>query len=464
MVDKVYGVQGMSLTPLRFTGASSYSADLQKILERTVAIASLPLTQLQNEATDNLEKKTVLAGLGSVLSGLERTLRDLSTIAHEKALSVSTSSSAQVTATYAGATSPATYVISEITSIASAASETSLAGYADSSTTPVSSTGTVKLIAGSEERTIVLDNSTNNLVGLRDAINDLNIGVTASILTTGTGPNPNYLSVTYNATGATTLALKDDPAGVNTDLLTASNQGSNASFKLNGILVDRESNQVNDVISGLTFTIRDTTAAGETVSLTLQTDRSKLSSALDSFASAYNAVAEQLALQIGPAAGLLSGDAIVIDAQRVLRELAAFQGNGGIGGLADLGLEFDPDGRLRFNSAAVGNLSDSQLTETFAFLNDSDGLGTLAGDLAQIADPASGLIAQQLAGFDRTDLRLSGQIAELEERISFIQQSAAEKLQFADALLAQLDAQQNLLTGSLKAVSLALFGKNKDDE
>jgi len=51
---------------------------------------------------------------------------------------------------------------------------------------------------------------------VRDAINNLGVGVTATVLTTGTGANPNYLSVTSNTAGATTLQLFDDPTGTNT--------------------------------------------------------------------------------------------------------------------------------------------------------------------------------------------------------------------------------------------------------
>ena len=46
--------------------------------------------------------------------------------------------------------------------------------------------------------------ATNNLVTLRDTINSLNAGVTASILTTSGG---NYLSISANSTGAATLHL-----------------------------------------------------------------------------------------------------------------------------------------------------------------------------------------------------------------------------------------------------------------
>ncbi|HBY64481.1 MAG TPA: hypothetical protein DEH78_32070, partial [Solibacterales bacterium] len=47
----------VSLTPLVFTGISSYSQDFQAIMERAVSIASIPLKSMQNEQTDVLQKK-----------------------------------------------------------------------------------------------------------------------------------------------------------------------------------------------------------------------------------------------------------------------------------------------------------------------------------------------------------------------------------------------------------------------
>ena len=452
----------MSLTPLKFTGVSSYSSDLQTVLDRAVSIASIPLKSLQNEAVDNLEKKTLLSSFETAVNSLGTSLRSLAATSKQQALAASSSNSSKVAVSYTGAEAPATYTISEITSVARAASETSAVGYANSASTPVSSTGSVKLMFGTKEYNITLAADKNNLLGLRDAINGLDAGVTASILTTGTGANPNYLSLTADSTGAKTLELRDDPSGANTNLLTSANQGADAVFKLNGVSVQKASNQINDVVSGLTFTIKGTTTGSETVDLSLTTDRSRLSTALSAFASDYNDLVDQVNAQVGPAAGKLSGDFIVSEVQNVLRKISAYEGSGSIQGLASLGLEFDIDGKITFKSETLNALSDEALADAFDFLgSETTGLGALSEDLDQLADPVSGLIQRQVEGYDRTDARLQNSIATLEERISATQASVAEKLQLADALLASLDTQQQILDGSLKAVSLSLFGKNE---
>src|SRR2546430_2505541 len=178
------GTSAVPFTPLTFTGISQYSSDLNTVLQRAVSIASLPLKRLQNDDADILSKKTALASLTASVGALGASIAALGSVAHSKAIEATSSDSSKVSVVYAGATSSATYTISDITSIAEAAAETSQSGYADSTATAVSSTGTVKLVIGAVERTIVLTPATNNLVGLRDAINNLGVGVSATVLTT----------------------------------------------------------------------------------------------------------------------------------------------------------------------------------------------------------------------------------------------------------------------------------------
>src|SRR5438552_2246789 len=225
----------MATTPATLNGISKYATDFQSILTRAVAIWRLPVTALLNSDADVLQKQTQLSTLGASVGDLGASLFALGTLAHSKALVATSSDSSTVSVQATGASAAASFTISNITSVASAASETSKSGYADASVTVVSSTGTLNLIVGATNYPIHLIPANNNLVALRDAINASGLGVTATVLTTGTGANPNYLSVTSNSTGAKTLQLIDDPTGINKNLLTSSNQGSDAVFQLNGV-------------------------------------------------------------------------------------------------------------------------------------------------------------------------------------------------------------------------------------
>jgi flagellar hook-associated protein 2 len=448
----------MSLTPLTFTGVSTFSNDLQTILSRATSIASLPIQALQNQRKDIVQQKLLVSNLNTAVAALASSVSNLGNIGQQKALVASSSDSTKVTATNVSSPGSAVYTISNITSVAKAAAETS-AGFADT-TSAVSSTGTVKLVAGSHEYTIDLTGK-NNLTGLRDAINNLGAGVTATVLTTGTGATPYYLSVTANNPGATTLQLIDDPGGAATNLLSANNQGADTVFKLNGVDVRKNTTLINDVVPGVTFHILGTTSGAESVTVTVGSSRSQLASALSDFVNAYNGVADQVNAQVGKNAGLLSGDFLVREVQDKLRGLASYAGSSGsIKGLADLGIEFDSSGVATVNQTTFDNLSDSQINDAFSFLGSSTtGFGGLVSGLTNISDSATGLAKIQLDNYDAANQRLSDQITTLTDRANEAQKSLAARLQAADALLAALQSQQSIVTAQINSLNYTLYGK-----
>jgi flagellar hook-associated protein 2 len=451
----------MGFAPLTFTGVSTYSADFQKILERTVAIASQPITQLQAEQAKIFQQQTLATGLQSAIAGLSTAVKDLGTLGTSKALGGTSSNTSKVSIGTVTANSPASYTISEITSVARAGSATT-AGFADGDTTAVSANGTVRLTFNGTEHTIELTPAENNLSGLRNKINALGAGVTASILTTGTGANPFYLSITSNTSGEKPIALVDDPAGAATNLLANSDPGANAVFKVNGVEVSKPSNLVNDVVSGVTFSILGTTSSSETVSLTLATNRSTLSNRLESFVNAYNAVLDATDAQIGEAAGLLTGDLLVREAKDALRAVTGYEGTGAIKSLAQLGIEFGNDGRAKFEAPVFGALSDAQVQDGFAFLGSaSTGFGGLTSRLGQLSDPVTGLIAIQTTKYQEADRRIASRVEDLTTRLMALQRTTAEKLQTVDAMLGSLESQATIVEASYKSLQLTLFGKNE---
>ena len=446
----------MSLSPLTFTGISQFSNDFQTILDRAVKIAQVPIQQLQNRDGDVIQKKTLLSGFSSGVSGLASAIEALSEVASKRALSASSSDSTVVAAVNAGADSTATYTINSITSIAKAASERSLTGYADSAATPVGSTGAFQLKVGADTYDFTLTN--NTLVGLRDKLNTLGAGITASILTTAGG---NYLSVAANTTGAQALELRDAPLGANTNLLTATNQGADLVFHLNGIQVQQSRNLVNSVVPGLAFTAL--TESANPVTLTLASDRSQLTAALQSFAQAYNTSRGQVNSQTGSSAGLLTGDSAVLQVGSTLRQISAQRlASGSVKSLADLGMTFDSNGTMKFDSSAVDGYTSTQLNDAFTFLaNSSTGLGRFAGSLRQISDPINGLIKVEQDGLDRVDRTLQDQIAKLTDRMAVMRKGLSLRLQQADTLLASLESQQNTVKASLQGLNVVLYGKQQ---
>jgi flagellar hook-associated protein 2 len=346
------------------------------------------------------------------------------------------------------------HVVSDVASLASASSEISLAGYADTNKTPVSTSGTMRLTVGSKTYDFTVAN--NSLSGLAQAINDQNAGVSASVFT---ADGASYLNITATNTGATTLALTDDPHGRNASWLTARNQGSNASFLLNGIRVTRASNTIADAIPGIEITLKSTTAVGQTVQIGISNDPNRILSALKSVAAQYNAAVDEIGKHVGKDADLLTGDSIVREVQEAMRSFVGLRSADGQTTLASLGVAFGTDGKMSVDESVAGSIPAATLTRAFDLLG---GVSAIASRLSAYSDPVSGLIKTAVDGLTNADQRLQQRMADITDRVNVMQAALQDKLQRADALLAQLQSQQNMLDATLKGLNLTLYGKQND--
>jgi flagellar hook-associated protein 2 len=451
----------MSTAPLVFNGLSSYSKDFQAILNRQVSIQQLPIQQLQNEQADLLQKKAALIALSPEVSNLGASINALSSLASSQGLIAASSNASLVSVVNTGGSQAANYTISNITSLAAPASETSLTGSASASAGAVSSSGTVNLIYGAKTYPIVLTPATNNLNGLAAAINKLGVGANASVLNTGTGGTPYYLTLSASAGGQTTLKLQDVPAvGAPVDLLSTSNQGTNAAFDLNGIPVSKSSNVINDVAPGLTFTLLATTAVNQTAHLSLTPDGSGLSNALQTFADNYNALVDQVNGQIGAGAGPLAGDSLIYALSSDLQQLGSYHGSASVKSLADLGLTFDSTGKISLDTSVAGSFSSSRLQDAFKFLGSStSGFGSLATAFTQIADPSAGIIQQQESSDDRQNTALTDRINTLNSNLALFQANLTSRLTAADVAVSELQNQLTTINSTVQGLDSVLYGK-----
>jgi flagellar hook-associated protein 2 len=221
----------MDITPLVFTGISSFSDDFQTILDRSVKIASIPLTSLQNQQADLLSRKQLLTDLRVAVADLGASVTALGRLGESKAIQATVSNANRVTVSVTGSVGAGAHTISDISSVAKIASAATVTGYATADATAVSSDGILQLVVG--DRTYTLDltgEGANTLNGLRDAINALGAGVTATVLNTGVGGTPFYLSLAAEASGQKAFELRETAGRANTNLLNNQLPSENSVF------------------------------------------------------------------------------------------------------------------------------------------------------------------------------------------------------------------------------------------
>ena len=220
---------------------------------------------------------------------------------------------------------------------------------------------------------VVIDSTNNSLQGIRDAVNKANIGVTATIVSDGSG-NPHHLVMTSNATGATSTmkisvardagapagdtALADllayDPAGAQN--MTQSTAAQDTALTVNGIPVTAKNKSVAEAIQGVNLTINK---IGSTT-VNVARDTSAIQNGVSSLVKAYNDLDKTIktltaydpATKVG---GALLGEASVRNIQSQVRTMLgdSLTGGGALTNLTQVGVTFQRDGSMALDSAKL---------------------------------------------------------------------------------------------------------------
>ena len=203
------------------------------------------------------------------------------------------------------------------------------------------------------------------LADLRDAINTADMNVTASILKTGDLTYALVLKAREGAAHAMRISATEDTgaAGLANFAYTTPNNSvqtiaaANASFDMDGVTITRETNEVTDLIKGITLTVKSTTSAAETISGTY--DATLAEAAMQIMVDQINTMSTTLRDlskrgAAGEEDGPLAGDPYVMLLRRQLRNYTTTPVSGFADSsiyLTDFGVTTNQDGSLSLDSA-----------------------------------------------------------------------------------------------------------------
>ena len=447
----------MSTSPSAiFTGTSTYSQDLQNVISREVAIASLPITQLQNNVSQLTGQSSELQTLSSKFSSLQSAIAKLSTVAGQM-LSVSTSDSAAVQATLGSGALPGSYAIA-VTSLGSYSDALSLDGLVppvtDPSSQSISASGSFTLTVGTAGP-ITIHPSGSSLNALVQAINDANAGVHATVVNVGGNDAPDYrLSLESDQLGAVTMQLRD---GAQDLLAPTGDPGQQAQYTINGKPIQSGSRSVT-LAPGLTVNLTGATA-GVPATITVAPDNTAAGNALSSLATAYNAAVDEINHNRGQAGGALAGQSIISTLANSLHTLTSYSSGGAICSLAALGLTFDgTTGHLSFDAGAFDAATSGQLDALTQFLGTPDSGGFLqmaTNTLRGIEDSTSGSLTLAISSTLSEIGNVNQQISDKQDQVNLLQENLTQQMAAADALIAGLQQQATYFNNMFTAMQIA---------
>jgi flagellar hook-associated protein 2 len=428
-----------------FNGTSQYAGDLQQAINQAVAIASIPLTQLQDNVTSLQSQASELSTLQNDFGALQSAIQQLGSSSGTQALTgtVSDSTVASVSVDPSSAIAAGTYTLDVISAgtPATAISSAGLAVVTDPTQTSISSASTFTLSI--DNSTYQITPSANTLNALAEAINSAGAGVTATVVNVGSPSSPDYrLSLQGTSLATQNIQLNDGSQ----NLLTVLVNGAQAQYQVDGQSAVYSSSSQITIAPGVTANLL---AAGQTT-ISVASDPSGAADALTSFVSAYNAVVAELNNNHGTAGGALTGQTIVTGLGESLQSLVSYTGgSGSVENLTDLGITFNQSGQLSFDQTTFENAETSDPQDVANFLGSS----TTGGFLQAATNTLDGLLNTNTGLFAETNTSIQNQITsdnqestDTENRITTMQNDLTAQMSQADTLIASLESQQNYYT------------------
>jgi flagellar hook-associated protein 2 len=442
----------MSASGSIFSGSSRYSTDFQQIINRSVAIASLPMVQMQTQKIALGDQSKALTAMDAKFTSLQSVITGLgsATASYNSLVSDTTIASASAgSGAFQGVYSLEVVALGSYTSAMSA---DALPVVTDPSATSISSSANFTLTVDGTEYDIAP--AANTLTDLAKAINASGAGVEAMIVNLGTSAMPDYrLSVASAKLGAVSVGVNDGSA----DLLGTPSTGAPATYRVNGrpaLAIESDSRSVT-IAPGLTVTLLK---AG-TTEITVSHNTAGMAGALSNIASAYNAAVDEIDKYHGEgSSGALRGSSMLYVLSQSLRDLAGYSsGSGAISSLSSLGFGFDDKGKLSMDMTAFNAAASGQFQALSDFLGSSSTNGFLkyAGDLmAGLEDSTKGVIKTAVSDLQTQLTQQDNHIAEQQARIDALQKNLEARMAASDALIASMEQQVKFMNALMEAMTV----------
>ena len=316
------------------------------------------------------------------------------------------------------------------------------------------------------------DGSTaTTLSGLSAAINNADLGVTASVLTNADGTQRLSLvsqtsgsrgqitiaDATSNPTSPTTLADSTTPDN-NTGLGLATIQnGIDATITVDGVTgITSASNTVTNAIPGVTFQLLSTGTASsdgapETVQVVIDNDTTSIETAINTFVTDYNATMKAINAQEGKDSSgnpePLYGTSVLAQLQEgLLSAVSSSFGSNTINSLISLGITANAsaDGTISLDADKLSNALNTNFNQVVSLFQDTGSFGsTFTNTLNGLGNSSAegGAISLALSEDSSQETTLNDNVSKQEALIATQKTSLTAELNLANEILQSIPEQ-----------------------
>ncbi len=439
-------------------GGLATGLDTNTLIAKLLAFEAQPLNDLQQEVSATNQKKAVVADLKSRISALDSFILGFQTESQIFPKKAASADESVVKASASGSATATSHVV-KVAQLATSATVTS-SGVASSTTIISTAVGTFEFQVDGVTTTVNLTGATT-LEDLRDLINAEDAGVTASIVDTGVGATPFQLVLRGDATGADNNILVEDVdtigiADGTTLTFTRPVSAVNSQVTIDGVAIERSTNEVSDVLEGLTLSLKSaapTTDVGVTVSNDTPALKAKISELVNKLNDIFSFVNAKTAFNDATKTrGLLAGEPSAESTRRALQNimLSLIEDVGSYQALSNIGFKTNRQGIIELDSAALDAALDANFESVGKLFLGDDVLAEIgiSEKIAELTDDLTD-IDERVSLFAAAERRLRDRVAYLNDRTDEQQRLLEKKEKALRAQFANLE----VLVSSLNQTS-----------
>jgi flagellar hook-associated protein 2 len=434
--------------------------DTKKIVEALVNAEKVPTESRINSRIAESEAK--ISGLGkavSILNVVKDAADRLNDAKDFKTYSVNNSQTSAFTAT---ASTAARAGSNNITVSQIAQEQRSLSNAFASETTAFSSGSVTLSIAVGSTTTTTTDVTVTDasLKGTVTAINAANLGVTAEIVDTGVAGDRYRIQLIGETGAEKAFSLSSSNNAIS---FSSVQSAADANLNVNGIDFTRATNDIDDVLTGVTLSLNSVTTGAASVSVNQNNSEARAN--IVDFVAIYNEAQSQLKdMSNSSTGGELAGDSIFRSLTRSLRGIVlgtSSSATGNISNLSDMGISISRTGELnvddtKLDSALASNYSD--VVQMFSANTDdqattSSEAAGLAGDINKLitnaTDSTSYLVTQQ-ASLNTDIATRREELSDLETRMERVEERYNRQFLAMQQIIDQMNSTRESMESSFE--------------
>ncbi|MAI41084.1 MAG: flagellar filament capping protein FliD [Candidatus Azotimanducaceae bacterium] len=355
----------------------------------------------------------------------------------------------------------------EVTSLAKEQRSISAGFSSETATINSGATTTIDITVNGATQTLTIESAT--LESIASAINNADIGVSAEIINTGIGSDSHRLQLVGAAGSDGEFTIASDFAGLSFNNIQTA---SDAELKVNGVDFVRSTNQISDIIQGVTLNLVNTTDGTETISVIRDTSIAKEN--IIGFVAMFNeATTEFKKLTDSETDGPLRSDTIFRSMVNKLRSVMINESSApgdNINSLSSMGIAIDRNGQLVYDEAKIDTALNDHYDEVVKIFsansNDqsrfSTEAGGVAGDIKSLIEKVTasdGYLTTIEASLTERNTQYEQDLKDIDERMAQVEERYNRQFLVMQTIIEEMNSTKDSLVSSLENLPFS----NKND-